>query len=209
MGKRKDPWQVPLTKRGREKLEALAGEYRSTRRYRELGETLSALSHLYKHVGTAGGEGAFSSAAAAGREAVRILRKHGDNRSLAIALRRAAVPFTGSKRNQRMLEESLRLCREIGDREQEGWTLYRMTRADGVEGYTLEEALACFDETGCAEGRATCLISLAIQEHPWRREWLVEAVSLYEASGDRRLAKMARLYVECHDMPDEEAGDQT
>lgn len=191
-----NPWDVPPTDEGRETLLALADEYRAAGRPRELGICLARLAHVVKHAGTRDDEPAFDAAARYGREAVELLRQAGDQRELAIALRAAALPFVTGVDHTTLLTESLALARSIGDKEQEGWTLYRMTKAQGVAGVSVEDALACFESCGCLEGQAACLLSLAIASTPWSLEKLNRAVELYEQSGHAKEADMARRYVE-------------
>lgn len=191
-----NPWDVPPTDEGREILLALADQYRAAGQTRELGICLARLAHVIKQVGTGTDEPAFDAAARYGLEAVELLRRAGDQRELARALRLAALPFVTGVDQAALLTESLTIARAIGDKEQEGRTLYRMTKANGVPGVTVEEALACFEACACLDGQADCLLSLAITRNPWSLEMINQAVELYEQAGHTREAGIARRYAE-------------
>ncbi|MGI8923500.1 MAG: hypothetical protein ACR2HJ_05580 [Fimbriimonadales bacterium] len=158
-----ESWDVPVTEDGRRSLIELVARYRASGQTRELGVCLARLAHCVKHVGTEDGADAFPASAGFGREAVDLLRQTGDKSELARALRVAAVPLVAGVHHKALLSESLAIAREIGDKEEEGWTLFRMTRADGVEGATVEQALACFEVCGSLAGKATCLVALGFE----------------------------------------------
>ena len=124
----KELWDLPVKKASLKKLKALIDRYRQEGKARELGICLARMSHLVKHVGTDDGTDTFPSSADYGIEAIHWLREAGDKKELARALRVACVPFCDGP-HEEWLAESLALSREIGDRENEGWTLYRYTRA--------------------------------------------------------------------------------
>lgn len=187
----KNPWEVPVTEEGRSTLEALAHEYGSENKVWELGLTLSRLAHVVKHVGSSNGAPAFEESARLGAEAVRLLRQTDDRKALARALVIASVPMIRVD-HKAMLKEALKISREIGDKEEEGWTLYRMTRADGVKGVSISEALACFEEAGCKAGIATCCLSLGFQEKDLTLS--DRAVQLFEELDDEHQVRVARMY---------------
>ncbi len=188
---------MPVTDEGRDALIALIARYRATGQTRELGICLSRLAHCVKHVGTASPEGAFDASARLGNEAIALLRQTHDKKELARALRVAAVPLVDGIDHSALLTESLAIAREIGDKEQEGWTLYRMTRFNGVPGATLEQALACFESCGCVSGKATCLLSLGFGSSPRSLAMIDEAVELYESVGEADSANIARKFADC------------
>lgn len=174
---------------------------------KEAGICYSRLAHLLKHIGP------FEEAALAGQKAVFYLRQSDDKRELSEALRQASVPFVGTSELD-YLRESLALAREIGDREQEAWTIYRYTRAltppvdlmnqwkrlsekrrtenyrawveEVREGHAVEEALAIFEEIGDAAGIATCLVSLGIERKPHDRAHFDRAIELFRQIGDEK-----------------------
>lgn len=182
-----------MTEAGRDQLLTLIADLRANSDKRTLGIALATLAHVVKHVGTADGRPAFASAAEAGTEAVHILRETGDKAELARALRLAALPFCGLD-CATMLTESLALTRELGDREQEGWTLLRMTGSDGVPGHSVEEALAAFKECGDLSGQATCLMKIGFRR-PHQPELIEKAVEIFESIGASRDADVARQFL--------------
>ena len=68
-----------------------------------------------------------------------------------------------------------------------------MTRASGVEGYTVEQALERFKACGNIEGEATCLVSLGFQRKPKEPQLLEKAAALFDQIGNTREAERARL----------------
>jgi len=188
------PWDVPVSVEGRDTLIRLAREYRDSGQQFELGCTLSRLAHVVKHVGAPGDIPAFQAAASVGDQAVEILRECGAKRELALALLNSAVPFSEID-YEAILNEALALSQEVGDAELEGWIRYRMTRANGVAGHTLEEALACFEKINCKLGIAVCLSSLGFQREPPDIEMMRKAVSLYEECGREEDAKRVRAMI--------------
>ena len=102
------PWDVPRTEEGRDRLIALVQEYRASGDERELGICLSRLAYVVKHVGMVDGGNAFQQSAELGAEAADLLRKVGDKRELCRALRQAAVPFNADCKT--LLAESLALA---------------------------------------------------------------------------------------------------
>lgn len=103
-----------------------------------------------------------------------------------------------------MLEESLALAREIGDIEEEAWTTFRMTRADGVPGHTLEAALALFEQCGCLAGQATCLRCIGFQIGKHNIPMLQKSVELFEQAGHTEEAERGKRFIEVAMMPDDE-----
>lgn len=191
-----EPWDVPVTEEGRRILYELVERYRESCQTRELGICLSRLAHCVKHVGAEDGAGPFVASAIFGREAVELLRQSDDKRELARAVRVAAVPLVTGVDHKALLDESLAIAREIGDKEEEGWTLGRMTLGADVEGATIELALACFEACGCLRGKATCLVSLGFDRSPQSPELIDEAVELYKQAGDHREAERARVFAD-------------
>ena len=191
---RPDPKAFPISEKGRDQLADLITQLRQTDDKRALGIALATMAQMVKHTGTSDGSPAFETAAKFGREAVGILREVGDKAELARALRMSALPFEPID-HEALLLESVQLAREAGDRVQEGWTLYRMTRSQGVPGTTTEEALAVFEEACCLEGQATCLLSLGFSRNPREPKLIEQAVKIYEEVGDERQARIARMYL--------------
>jgi hypothetical protein len=187
-----EPWDVPRTEEGRDQLIQLINKYQRSGQLRELGCSLSRLAHIVKHVGAPDDLPAFPASAAVGAEAVQVLRQVGDKRELALALVHAAVPMCDVE-HAALLNEALALSREIKDKEVEGWVLFRMTRANGVPGHTIKEALACFEEAGCNRGIATCLTSLGFEPATRDPELLQRAIALYEDEGMAEDAERARV----------------
>ena len=172
--------QIPVTPEGRDQLLRTVESLRQGDDKRALGNALATIAHITKHVGAPDAVAdAFPTAAAYGRESVALLREHGDKAELARALRLAAVPLEPMD-HASMLEESLALAREAGALEEEGWTLYRMTQANGVPGHTVEEALAAFEACGCLAGQAACLLSLGFSRSPKEPDLIDRAVAIYD-----------------------------
>ncbi|MCB8933816.1 MAG: hypothetical protein M9921_08890 [Fimbriimonadaceae bacterium] len=190
------PWDVPVTEEGRDELIRMVADYQQPGDELELGQTLSRLAHVVKHVGSPDGQGAMVRSAQIGSEAVRVLREIDAPKALCRALRIAAVPFVTGIDCEALLAESLTLARQIGDLEEEGWTLFRMTRANGVDGVAVEDALRCFEACGSLSGKACCLVSMAIETQPHPLELLEEAARLYEQDGNEVEAGRARKIAE-------------
>lgn len=187
-----EPWDLPTTEDGRDQLLKLAEEYEKAGKIRELGNCYARLAHVVKHVGMPDGYEAFPSARAFGERAVECLRQAGDKKELARALLSGAVPLS-SPNTAAELTEALAIAREIGDREMQAETLFRMTRADGVPGHTIEEALEIFEELGDAGGCATCLLSISVERTPRSLEMFDRAIALYEESGAEEELRKARI----------------
>lgn len=186
-----EPWDVPRTEEGRVQLTRLVSGYRRSGQLRELGCTLSRLAHIVKHVGAPDDAPAFPASAAIGAEAVEVLRKVGDKGELALALVHAAVPLCDID-HEALLVEALALAQETKNKELEGWVLFRMTRAQGVPGHTVAEALACFEEAGCRKGIATCLTILGFEPATRDPKLLRRAIALYEEEGMAEDAERAK-----------------
>lgn len=205
----KDPWDLPVDETSKPILEALIAKYEAEGQNRELGICCSRMANFLKHIGP------MDEAVTFGHRAVAYLRSAEDRKEYARALRIACLPFTIGPHRE-YLEESLKISREIGDKEEEGWTLFRLTKplhtagksmADIVEtlshgsvkenqmmlakmektrdrAYTLEGALAVFEEIGNKVGIATCLVSLGVERMPHDRAHFERAISLYLEAGD-------------------------
>jgi hypothetical protein len=188
-----EPWDVPVSRKGRSKLVDLLEKYRAAGKDREAGICLARLAHVYKHVGAVGDGMAFPEAAKAGAEAVELLRKTGDKKQLCIALRAAAVPL--EVETEPLLEEALAIAREIGDMEEEAWALYGLRGPGGRRSPKVEQAHELFTRCGCLKGQASCLLTMgfAIGNHDIPK--LRRAVELFEESGDKRQSKIAREYL--------------
>ena len=205
----KEPWDLPVDETSKPILEALIAKYEAAGQNRELGICCSRMANLLKHIGP------IDEAATFGHRAVAYLRNTEDRKEYARALRIACLPFTIGPHRE-YLEESLKISREIGDKEEEGWTLFRLTKplhtagksmADIVEtlshgsvkenqmmlakmektrdrAYTLEAALAVFEEINNTIGIATCLVSLGVETVPHDRAHFDRAISLFLEAGD-------------------------
>ena len=210
-----EPWDVPLKKSSRRILTKLIKKYEKEGQMRELGITCSRMAQLLKEIGP------MSDAAIYGQKAIEYLRRTDDKKELAKALRVACIPFSSGPHKE-WLEESLALSRQIGDKEEEGWTIYRFTRAftptierlkeledldeitkamryremadQARNGHTVEEALGIFEEIGNDIGIATCLLSLGVESRS--RAQFDRAVELYERAGDSNMAGKARMFAE-------------
>lgn len=158
---------------------------------KELVECLIELSYLAKHVGD--GDESFVSSHKYGINAANMAHRLDEKELLGIALRYASVPFVGAD-CETMLKKSLEIFREIGNRKEEAWTIYRMTRAEGVEGYTVEMALEIFEDVNDEGGIAACLISLM----PRTEENLDRAIAIYKKHGAERDLKMALMMKKCY-----------
>lgn len=179
------------TEAARDELTILVRDLRTKGDKAALGRALTDLADSVKHVGTPDGENAFAASARLGSEAVSLLRETGDRKGLSRALRVAAVPMIEGIDHRAMLEESLSLARAIADREEEGWTLLRMTRADGVKRVTIEEALKCFEDCGSLEGQASCLLVMGFECNPRQPELIRRAAQLFREAGNMREADRA------------------
>jgi hypothetical protein len=196
-----NPWDVPRTEAGRDELIRLVDEFKQAGKDREAGICLLNLAHVYKHVGAPDGR-AFDAAAEAGAEAIALLRQAGDKRELARALRLAAVPFSADC--AALLNESLALARQIGDVEEEAWTIFRMNHGDGVPGHTHEEALALFEECGSLEGQASCLRSMGFKIGKHNIDLLKKSIELFEQAGNAEEAERGRAFLDVAMMPEPE-----
>ncbi len=193
---------------------SLAQKYETEQKAREAGICYSRLAHLLKHIGP------MDEAAVCGQKAIHYLRQSEDKGELARALRVGRVPFAGVPEGD-YLRESLNLAREVRDREQEAWTIYRFTRAltpphalvadwDRLpeeerrgklrewqeherDGHTVEEALAIFESLGHPVGIATCLVSLGVERKPSDRALFERAIELYQQEGLEQDAKRTQM----------------
>ena len=117
----KKPWDLPVDETSKLILEALIAKYEALGQNRELGICCSRMANLLKHIGP------MDEAVTFGHRAVAYLRSTEDRKEYARALRIACLPFTLGPHRE-YLEESLKISREIGDKEEEGWTLFRLTK---------------------------------------------------------------------------------
>ena len=218
-----EPWDLPVDETSKPILEALIVKYEAAGQNRELGICCSRMANLLKHIGP------LDEAATFGHRAVAYLRNTEDRKEYARALRIACLPFTVGPHRE-YLEESLRISREIGDKDEEGWTLFRLTKplhtagksmADIMEtlahgsakenqlmlaqmektrdqAYSLEDALAVFEEVGDKVGIATCLVSLGVERKPHNRVHFDRAIALFLDAGDSdgadKAQKMADVF---------------
>jgi hypothetical protein len=134
----KEPWDLPIEEASKPILEALIAKYKAGEQARELGICCSQMAHLLKHIGP------MDEAALYGQKAIWFLRQTDDKKELARAMRVACVPFTDGPHKE-YLEESLTLSREIGDREEEAWTMYRLTRAMPTPGISMETIMTTLE----------------------------------------------------------------
>ncbi len=196
-----EPWDVPRTEEGRDKVIALLEEYRAAGQDREAGICLSRLAYLIKHVGAPDGGHAFGESAKTGAEAVALLRKTGDKKELCRALRQAAVPFHANC--EPLLAESLALAQEIGDMEEEAWTTFQMRRFGGGPDPMTERALDLFQQCGSLEGQASCFLVMGFRIGMHNPEMLQRSIDLFEQAGNSVEAERGRKFLEVALMPDD------
>lgn len=218
-----EPWDLPVAIKSLKPMAKLIESYRAEGRARELGICLSRMSHLVKHVGTKDGGNAFEESSKYGEEAIHWLREAGEKKELARALRVACVPFCDGP-HEEWLAESLDLSREIGDRVEEGLTVYRYTgvimpsqeqiahwetmgqdeqsekfREFGErarKNHTIEEALAILESVNYEPGMAMCYLSLGVERKLSNGIFFERAIELYRKVGDRAGAEKAQIMME-------------
>ncbi|MDQ2986360.1 MAG: hypothetical protein M3R13_06510 [Armatimonadota bacterium] len=196
-----EPWDVPRTEEGRDRLIELHEEYKLAGKDREAGICLAQLAYVIKHVGAPNGGNAFAESARLGAEAVTLLRKAGDKKELCRALRRAAVPFHADCAP--LLEESLALARELGDIEEEAWTTFAMRKVGGGPCPMTERALALFEQCGSLEGQACCLLTMGFKIGNHNPTLLKRSIQLYEEAENIEEAERGRKFLEVALMPDD------
>ncbi len=210
-----EPWDLPVEEPSKPILEVLIAKYEAAEQARELGICCARMARLLKQIGP------FPEASAYGQKAIHYLRQTDDKVELAKALRWACLPFDTSIDQKAYLEESLALAREVGARDQEAATIYQFTRAftpnpsqsqelstlndkdrnnrygemrqEYMDGHTVEEALAIYEEINYPTGIAMCLVSLGAERKPSDRALFDRAIALYEQAGEAEAARKARM----------------
>ena len=108
-----------------------------------------------------------------------------------------AVFVDDTERAERLCEESLRLCRELGDRAGIAFSLYLLGLLASTTGnpttarMRTEQALALLREVGDKDGIAWALLNLALVvsdqgEYARARALCEESLAMHKASGDKR-----------------------
>jgi hypothetical protein len=188
------PWDVPETREGRAELERLVTEYERGGKLRELGITLTKLAQLVKQLGPSRqGEDWGAVYHSCASRAVEVLRQTDDMPALAAALRALASPFAAgnvfqspNSKFQTPLDEALQLCREAGDANGEGWTLFAMSASDSK---LVPEALACFERAGNSYGIANWRLRAGVRAYDAPK--IIEAAELFASLGEDRQAEEA------------------
>jgi hypothetical protein len=125
-------------------------------------------------------------------------------------------------------------AKAIGARDEEAATIYRYTRAftpspdqmkvwsafsdeerqvqyqkmreEFMDGHTVEEALAIYEELNHPTGIAMCLVSLGVERKPSDRALFDRAIKLYTEAGEteaaRKAAMMADVFAPLNDAAD-------
>src|SRR5687768_6854471 len=188
------PWDVPRTEEGRDRLIALLEEYRASGAEREAGICLARLAYLIKHVGARDGGHAFGEPAQVGAQAVALLRKVGDKREWCRALRQTAVPSNAECKT--LLAESLALAQDIGDIEEEAWTSFQMRGVGGGPDPMTARALELFEGCGSLECQANCYRTLGFRIGNHNPEMLQRSIELFEEAGNTAEAERGRKFLE-------------
>ena len=166
-------WEMPVEEASREPMLALISQYEKAEQANELGICCSRMAHLLKHIGP------MDEAAEYGKKAIHFLRQTDNKKELARALRIACVPFCDGP-YQEWLAESLALAREIGDRESEGWTIYRLTRAMPTPGISAEVVMETL-EHGSEEDALKLLDEM--KDTPSETYFVEDAWAIFEEIG--------------------------
>jgi hypothetical protein len=196
-----EPWDVPRTEAGRDRLISLVAEYKAAGNDREAGIALSRLAHVVLHVGAGNDRNGFAECARIGAESVALLRMAGDKKELCRALRTSAVKFHADC--EPLLEESLELAQEIGDIEEEAWTTFAMRKFGGGPDPMTERALALFEQCGSLIGQAACYRTLGFCIGKHDPALLERSIQLYEEAGNMVEAERGRKFLEVALMPDD------
>lgn len=140
-----EDWDLPLQPASGPLLESLCKRYLATGRRREYAISLGRLSALAREVELPTWSSQPGRTHELALQAIPILRELGEQRELVRALRAAAVPFVAANRKE-LLSEALEIAKSIGDREQEGWALFDLSRNVVDSTHVVDDALACFNE---------------------------------------------------------------
>ena len=170
-----DPWDLPIEKASRKKLVHLLKSYEKAGQVREAGICCSRLANLLKHIGP------MDEAANYGHRAVAYLRNTEDRKEYARALRVACLPFMAGPHLE-YLEKSLEICREIGDKEEEGWTLFRLTKPLHTAGKSMADIMETLEHGSVKENQ----IMLAKMERTRDQTYSLEdSLAVFEKIGDK------------------------
>jgi hypothetical protein len=183
-----EPWDVPESPEGREKLRNLVEEYRASGQMRELGLSLTKLASLVKQIGTGTDDGAFTAGLGYAAEAIQYLRATEDRRSLATVLRVGAGFTFGQPPADEWLAEAKAISVELGDTAGEGWALFASS-AWNKESHDelLDQAKERFWESGDLQGVAAAEVRQGVSGRDYQA--IVRGAEIYESLGLSRRAE--------------------